>query len=256
MDKKILLIVEGEADEVKFLKRLFKICSKKTYYKIYTYKTTIHILAQEIFNNYNDFDDGDIDIKLILASLEKNKQKKELFYENYTDVFMIFDFDPHHDYPHFDTIKRMIKYFDDSTNQGKLFLNYPMMQSYKHFDKLPCPEFEFLNVSLKEIKEYKKVVGEISNFTDLDKYDYITYYSIAVHQIKKANKIINGKYEMPLETEYMSFDLCKIYDFELQEFVEKQKVWVLNTCIFSLVDFAPNKFFDFISKHKDILLIN
>ncbi len=71
MAKKILIIVEGEADEVRFLEDLFKKCNKKTEYKVYSYKTNIHVLAQELFNNYNDFDSGYIDIKLVLSSLEK-----------------------------------------------------------------------------------------------------------------------------------------------------------------------------------------
>ena len=141
MNKKILLIVEGEADEVKFLKGLFKKCNTLAQYKVYTYRSNIHILAQELYNNYYDFDEGNTDIRLILASLESDNQKKELLKEHYSDIYMVFDFEPQHDHPHFDTLKRMINYYNDSTNQGKLFINYPMMQSYKHFDKLPCPSY-------------------------------------------------------------------------------------------------------------------
>ena len=128
MPKRILVIVEGEADEVKFLRSLFQNCYKKADYKVYSYKTNIHVLAQELYNNYPDFDEDETDIKLVLASLETNADKKKKLLEKYTDVFMIFDFDPQHDHPHFDTVRRMLKYFDDSTAQGKLFINYPMMQ--------------------------------------------------------------------------------------------------------------------------------
>lgn len=255
MPKKILLIVEGDSDEVKFLKGLFKKCNQKTEYKFYSYRTNIHVLAQELFNNYNDFDEGDIDIKLILSSLENDKNRKQLLYDNYSDIYMIFDFDPQHNHPHFDTIKRMVSYFNDSTLQGKLFLNYPMMQSYKHFDKLPCSSFENLEVTLDEIKKYKEIVGKISGFTDLTKYNYITYYSIAVHHVKKANKLLNGTYEIPNLDDYLKFDYCKIYNLELALFTGRNIISVLNTCVFSLIDFAPNKFFSFVKQHNDDLLI-
>lgn len=255
MPKKILLIVEGDSDEVKFLKGLFKKCNQKTEYKFYSYRTNIHVLAQELFNNYNDFDEGDIDIKLILASLENDKNRKQLLYDNYSDIYMIFDFDPQHNHPHFDTIKRMVSYFNDSTLQGKLFLNYPMMQSYKHFDKLPCSSFENLEVTLDEIKKYKEIVGKISGFTDLTKYNYITYYSIAVHHVKKANKLLNGVYEIPNIDDYWKFDYCKIYNLELALFTGRNIISVLNTCVFSLIDFASNKFFAFVKQHNDDLLI-
>lgn len=255
MDKKILLILEGASDEPKFFKRLFAKCNSKVECKIYSYRTNIHVLAQELFDNYNDFDKGDVDIKLLLASLEKDDQKKKLLRDKYSDVFLVFDFDSQHDHPHFDTIKRMLTYYNDSTNQGKLFINYPMMQSYKHFDSLPCDDFEYLAVTLEEIKDYKRIVGEISGYTDLDKYGFVLFYSIAVHHLKKANKIFDGKYEILTIEEYMKRDFVHIYDYQLQTFQDDNKVYVLNTCIFALIDFAPKRFFSFIMKNRNNLLI-
>lgn len=255
MSKKILLIVEGESDEVKFLRGLFENCFKKAEYKFYSYKTNIHTLAQELYNNYPDFDDGDIDIRLVLASLESSKDKKEMLMDKYSDIYMVFDFEPQHDHKHFDTVRRMVNYFNDSTNQGQLFINYPMMQSYKHFDCLPCPSFEFCEVTLEQSKRYKQYVGEISNFTDLTKYTYVTYFSIAVHQLKKTNKILNGGYTLPSKSEYFDFKATQIFDYQVNLLESSNNISVLNTCIFALVDFAPSKFFAFVSRHKDALLI-
>ena len=255
MSKKILLVVEGESDEVKFIRGLFEKCFKKADYQFYSYKATIHTLSQELYNKYPDFDEGDIDIRLILASLESNKEKKEMLLDKYSDVYMVFDFEPQHDHKHFDTVRRMVNYFNDSTNQGKLFINYPMMQSYKHFDSLPCHSFEFCEVTLEQSKEYKRYIGEISNYTDLTKYTYVTYFSIAVHQLRKANKIISGVYNLPSKREYLNFESTQIFDYQVSLFESSNHISVLNTCIFALVDFKPSSFFAFISKHKEDLLI-
>ena len=249
MPKRILVIVEGEADEVKFLRSLFQNCYKKADYKVYSYKTNIHVLAQELYNNYPDFDEDETDIKLVLASLETNADKKKKLLEKYTDVFMIFDFDPQHDHPHFDTVRRMLKYFDDSTAQGKLFINYPMMQSYKHFSMLPDDSFADRKVTMEEIKNYKELVGNESNFTDLNKYTYLTFYSLAVHHLKKANKILTGDYLLPEIREYLDFDATNVYDKQLAILKSEEKVYVLNTCIFALVDFAPRRFYGFLKQH-------
>lgn len=256
MGKNVLLIIEGDSDEPKFFDKLFSKCNRKAKYKFYSYRTTIHILSQELYNNYPDFDDGYIDIKLILASLEKDEQKKALLLSQYSDIYLVFDFEPQHDHPHFDTVRRMIAYFNDSTNQGKLFINYPMMQSYKHFDKLPCPNYEFLKVTLDEIKDYKRIVGEFSNYTDLNTYDYIIFYSIAIHNLKKANKLFGDKYEIYNDEKYVKRDFTNIFDYQLQALQCKEIVYVLNTCIFALIDFAPKKFFSFIEKHRTFLLID
>ena len=253
MPKQILVIVEGEADEVKFLRALFKNCYRKADYKVYSYKTNIHVLAQELYNNYPDFDEDETDIKLVLASLETNQDKRKKLLEKYTDVFLIFDFDPQHDHPHFDTVRRMLKYFDDSTAQGKLFVNYPMMQSYKHFPLLPDDDYADRIVSMEQIYEYKKLVGIESAFTDLNHYTYITFYSLAIHHLKKANKILTGIYSLPTLNGYYRFDFVEIFDKQLDMIESDNKVYVLNTCIFALVDFAPTRFYKFLKQHMDEL---
>ena len=255
MDKNVLLIVEGDADEVKFYNRLFSKFMKKVTYKFYSYRTNIHILAQELYNKYNDFDKGNIDIKLILASLETDKKKIKLLREKYSDVFLVFDFESQHDTTHFDTVKRMMTYFNDSTNQGKLFINYPMMQSYKNFSQLPCENFDSLKIVFEQVKEYKSIVGAVSTYTDLDKYDYILFYSIAVHHLKKANKIINGRYELPSVCTYLQYDYRTILGYQLNLLKNERLVSILNTCIFTLIDFAPTKFLNFVKNHKNDLLI-
>lgn len=255
MAKKVLLIVEGDNDEVVFFKRLFGKCFRKTDYCIFRYSTTIHTLAQELYNNYPNFEEDEIDIRLVLQSLEKSENKKSILKENYTDIYLIFDFDPQHDHPHFDTLKRMIKYFSDSTAQGKLYINYPMMQSYKHFSQIPDNGFSKRIVNYNQICRYKELVGKESSYTDINKYDYITFFSLAVHHIKKANYLLNNKYVLPECEEFSNYDFVSIYNVELGLFQRDKTVSVLNTCIFALCDYAPKRFFDFVKQKASELLI-
>ncbi len=255
MPKQILLIVEGEADEVKFFKTLFQKCYKSAEYKVYSYKTNIHVLSQELYENYPEFEDDEINIKSVLSSLEADTEKKKMLKENYTDIYMIFDFDPQHDHPHFNTVKRMVNYFSDSTIMGKLYINYPMMQSYKHFNILPDNTFAGKTIDVNSIVKYKSIVGAESKFKDLTHYDYRTFFSLSVHHLKKANYILTGKYELPLLEHYFDIDYGQIYDKQLELINDQDKVWILNTCIFSLIDFAPEKYFKFVTKRPDELYI-
>lgn len=256
MSKKILLIVEGESDEVRFFRRLFKCCYQKFEYNFYSYKTNLHVLAQELYNNYPDFESDNIDIKLVLSSLEDDEDKKWALKEQYTDVFLVFDFEPHDHHTHFDTVKRMLNYFTDSTGQGKLFINYPMMQSYKHFLSLPDSSFVDRCVTMEEVKRYKSLVAEESCFTDLAKYDYKTFFSIAYHHLWKANYVQTGVAQYPSLKSFQKLDCRTIFDNQVVLATsEEKKVFVLNTCIFSMVEFAPKKYFDYVKKHKTELLI-
>ncbi len=253
-ENKVLFIVEGEREEVRFIQRLFETCFKTKGYQIYSYSTNIHVLSQLLYNDYPDFDDGGMDIQLALKSKEKDEERRRVLEEKYTDIFMIFDFDPHHKIPHFDTIRRMVKYFNDSTNQGKLFINYPMMESYKHFKRLPDDEFEERIIKAGEIKDYKEIVDKNSSFRNLDLFTYAEYYSMAVHQLRKCRKILRGEYVIPEAEEYYTWDLSEVYEKELKN-LEEGYVDVLNTCILILVDYSPSKFFRYIKEHEKELMI-
>lgn len=254
MAKNVLLIVEGDNDEVRFYKNLFRCCFQSADYHFCPYRSNIHVLAQELYNNYPCFEDDELDIRQVLISIEQDDRKKEILREKYTDVFLVFDFDPQHDHAHFDTVRRMLTYFCESTAQGQLFINYPMMQSYKHFAGLPDSDYKNLEVDVHEIKEYKKIVGQISSYTDLSKYDYKIFYSIAAHNLIKFNYLTNGVLQLPSCEEYLNFDYVKLYDLEKKMYLEEKKVSVINTCIFVLSNFAPTRFFTFLSKKRDELL--
>lgn len=247
-NNKILFIVEGDNDEVSFLRRLLAKCFTGHDYEIYSYRCNIHVLAQVLYDEYPDFEEDEIDIQLVLKSKETDKHKRFLLSQRYRDVFLVFDYDPQHDHPHFDTVLRMLKYFSDSSNHGKLFINYPMMQSYKHFSVLPDDSFATRLVTIEECRHYKRLVGDSSSFTDINSYSYITFVSIIVHHLRKANLLLTGNYTTPLCEEYLTWSGADIYEAQCRQVDQCGSVMVLNTSLFLGVDYRPNEFFRTISK--------
>lgn len=242
-NRNALFIVEGNSDEPIFIRRLFEKCYAKQEYKTYVYKTNLHILAKRLEEDYPDFDEDEIDIRLVLRSYEESNNQRDVLSANYTDIYLIFDFEPQHDSPHFKTIGRMLNYFYDSSFRGKLFINYPMMQSYRHFSRLPEPLFYDVKATSDEWKRYKRIVGEVSAYKDISKYDYRIFVSLAVHHLKKANYIFNGIYELPSIDEYLLWNLKDIFEKQVIYKDRDSFVYVLNTCIFILIDYQPDSFF-------------
>ncbi len=62
------------------------------------------MLVSRLEKDYADFEDDELNILLFLKSYEESN--KEIFNLKYTDVFMIFDFEPQHPDQHFDTIQK------------------------------------------------------------------------------------------------------------------------------------------------------
>ena len=245
-DRKILFICEGESDEPDFLKRLMSRSYSSFAYEVYSYRTTIHTLASILRESYSDFADGDTDIRLILREQEPDPGKKAILSERYTDIILAFDFEPHHDHPDFDTVRQMLAYYRDSTDMGRLYINYPMMQSYKHFHSLPDPGF--LDREADPIG-YKELVGIESSFTDLSRYSYRTFASIALHNLRKAWHLLGRESVLPSHEDYGSIEWTGIFDIERKKFSSSRRVYVLNTLIFSMIDYNPASFFQSFQKH-------
>lgn len=245
-ERKILFVCEGKKDEPSFLKALMRKSFSSLKYSIYSYQTNIHILASKLEEEYSDFDTNEMDIALILRNLETDAEKKRLLSDSFTDIILAFDFDPHHTNPHFETVRRMLSYFTESSDMGKLYINYPMMQSYKHFKCLP--DYEYFTREVSPIK-YKELVDIESCMPNLREYSYDVYMKIAVQNIRKAVWILERCDRVPSVEEYLNFDWVKVYDKELSMFFKNGTVSVLNTLILCMVDYNPTAFFSMLQRH-------
>lgn len=80
--------------------------------------------------------------------------------EDFTNIFLVFDYERHDTNFSEDKIIRMQNSFMDSTDMGKLYINYPMIESYQHLCSLPDRDYSNrkISVSLQPGKKYKSLV--------------------------------------------------------------------------------------------------
>lgn len=245
--KNILFIVEGKNDEPRFIEQLLSKCYPASNFKIYSYEANLHMLASRLENDYFDFEEDELDILLFLKSYET--KHKKIFDLKYTDVFLIFDFEPQHPDLHFDTIQKMIRYFNQSDERGKLFINYPMMQSYRHLKALPDNVFLQTRLYKQDFKHYKEIVSNESFNNDISTYDYTTFVSLAFHHLTKLLFIQNKENRAPKMDDYDHLNYAKIFDIQYEN-LKNNFIWIVNTCILILIDYKPKNFFDQITKHE------
>lgn len=250
--KNVLFIVEGTNDEPHFIKQLLSKCYPSYNYKIYSYEANLHMLASRLEKDYEDFEDDELDILLFLKSYEESN--KEIFNLKYTDVFMIFDFEPQHPDKHFDTIQKMTRYFNQSDERGKLFINYPMMQSYKHLKSLPDQSFLSSKLLENDFYHYKQIVSNESFNNDVSNYDYTTFMSLTYHHLVKLIFIQKNEIVVPTLSDYDAIDYAKIFDIQYEN-LKEGFIWILNTCILILIDYKPSSFFEQIQKHTTSFLL-
>lgn len=245
---KILFIVEGNNDEVKFIQRLFEKSNKFQNYEIVPYKTNLHNLADLLV--VNEEIDPLLDIRQVLKEREKDQELKNKLSQEFSDIILVFDFEPQQDIPRFNLIRKLLLFFNNSTDNGKLYINYPMMQSYRHFSSLPSLDFKNTKIEKKDAYRYKKLVGETSKFQNVEHHSYSLFVSIAYHHLLKLNYVLNGKFELPDKDFVRNWNQVDLFDIQYKLLQENGYIFVINTFALFIIEYNPSEFYNQITKHK------
>ena len=159
-----LFIVEGHHEKNELFKLIIEIFPELsiTEENIHIFGTNIYQLYQKIQEEYGEeWDDpsNDVDLPFVLNKYDSQRFGSIGRKRNYKNIFLIFDYEAQD--PNFSIykIQQLQKYFSDVTNNGQLYINYPMVESY--FDLEINNDLQFLNKYLNKIvtgQEYKASV--------------------------------------------------------------------------------------------------
>ncbi|MGN0666159.1 MAG: hypothetical protein ACI4KF_06495 [Huintestinicola sp.] len=176
---KTLLIVEGNHEKEKLFERILssfpEIDIKNEDIKVY--KSNIYSLLNKIRNEYGDeWYEVDIDLPWLLT--KDNQNEETLYKRDFNNIFMIFDYERHD--PNFSesAIKTMLNYFSSIEEVGKLYVNYPMVESYLDLGKFPDDGYENRKVkaSIQKGREYKNTITQTFVYK-------LIYFPIKVYEI-------------------------------------------------------------------------
>lgn len=162
-----LLIVEGHHEKNKLFWLIFK-CFPEINIdmdEVWIYGTNIYQLYDDIAKEYGDEwakESNDIDLPFVIS---KKKHPDRLRYkEDFTNIILVFDYERHDTKFSEKKILEMQNCFVDATDMGKLYINYPMIESYKHLQQLPDFNFSERKIlaSLQPGEKYKLLVKQES----------------------------------------------------------------------------------------------
>lgn len=156
-NSRILLIVEGEKTETAFISRLTELYGMK--YQIYTVGTNLFALYDKVKRT-----DFQCDIKDILREFNIPEEQKEMLREDFAYTYLIFDSELQDKRPNerhapppltsrinrnIDRLIEMAGFFNDETDpsKGKLYINYPMMESYRDADAFYDEQFIYNTIT-------------------------------------------------------------------------------------------------------------
>ena len=268
----ILFIFEGGVREpalYKTMKYLFLSDSIKDDI-IVSYCSNIYSLYKKM-KELDAFDD-DIDSADIVQVLKEqlanspNPQDDELSKiensDSISEVYLFFDYDlKQKDDKNKLSVKEqnsqineLLEYFDNETEHGKLFIDYPMVESIRYFKKeLPDEDYVTYVTDMFIGKGFKKEAGETfyKNFDfisfklnknndlkipltmgktfDFDKINLVktNWLYIKELNVKKANYICSGNNEFPDAKDEISQQ--KIFDGQVKKYLPDGNIAILNS---------------------------
>jgi hypothetical protein len=232
----ILFIFEGEKTENQIINNLTKhfINEQKNTLITCAYCAEIYQLHKEISK------DADLDTFTLLKDKESNKDVLSSYSRNdFAEIYMFFDYDGHSTLANDNKIEDLLKLFNEETEKGKLYINYPMVESLKH---ISSPEnFKSSKVKAKENIRYKELVNlESKNeYIQINKYTKEIWVQLINLHLKKANFIITNNYTLPLE----NISQYDIFQKQLEKYINiDNTVSVLNSFPIFLLNYYGTLF--------------
>lgn len=239
MSTKILFIFEGEKTEKQITDNLQKFFLNENIIIECAYCSTIYQIYNEIAQ------DEDLDTFTLLKNRKQNIEiLKEYNRDDFAEIYMFFDYDGHDPIADDSKLVALLDFFNEETEKGKLYLNYPMVESLKHISDYET--FKELKVKCKEKVNYKNLVGEIciKHLQDLTSYKIETWKKLIETHLSKMNYITNDVYSLPESIIFQSH----IFSKQLIKYINVDStVAVLNSFPIFLHDYYGN------TKIKDII---
>lgn len=231
---KILMLVEGAKTDVKLMTHLLRIFGIDKNHTIVPYNTNIYTLYNEMFA---DGDPESKDLLQVLKAHEQDPGKKLIFDESYSDILLIFDLDPQDGSFSADKIEEMARYFVESSDMGKLYINYPMVEAFYHMKSIPDVDYNSYTVTFDELREhlYKGRVNSENRNHDYGKFavDRVECSTVIRQNIDKAQIIAEDNITLPYP------DLLEILQKQTSLLGDSGYLYVLCTCAFYIADYNP-----------------
>ena len=212
MTEHILFVFEGEKTENQIANNLLSFFIKEEDKVVVksAYKTDIYWLYNQIIQ------DDDLDIFHLLK--EKNDHLKDYPRDIFSQIYLFFDYDGHIATASPEKVEKLLKFFNEETNNGKLYVSYPMVEAIKCYQsKDQTKNFKDLCYIVPQGAVFKRFVDEYIDFKcqDLTCYSKDHWVEILHLNLKKYNWITNDKFDFDFE------ELCqnRLLESQIYKFI-------------------------------------
>ena len=210
----------------------------------------------EIYQLYKILKEEEFDVDLVELLKERNKDNAEILRnysrDSFAYIYLFFDYDAHSTLASDDKIEEMLNFFDNETENGLLYISYPMLEAIRHFKNMEsfkeltvkckranCPykdDCDEVEACMKE-PHYKNVSASECRpqLNNINKYTKEVWQELIRAHVSKMNYLVNGIFDFPTKPELQS----DIFNKQLKKHINHKcpKVAVLSAFPIYVLDY-------------------
>lgn len=254
----ILFVFEGNKREPELFRTIEKLFFKDSQHIVCSFGNNIY----ELYQRLKDLDDsGDI-VSLLRERYDGRPDSpfsEESKSSDFSEIYLIFDYDFHNRNFSLDEmnsrISEMLDMFDNETENGKLYINYPMVEAIRYTKHLPDSLFYTYTVSRQQCRDnsFKNMADGFSDYKSLDFLTLNTRRKVTEGEIcsraenwklvneqniVKANYLCSGDLTRPKDKGIVSQK--EIFSDQLQKYVlPTESVSILSAFPLFLYEYFP-----------------
>jgi len=218
-------------------------------YKSNIYSLYSHIKSYDLIGGQEEVNTVTVLNEILIK--QGNNELSDISPSQISEIFLFFDYDFHHNRGTLEEnnchLKDLLDYFNEETDAGKLYINYPMVESLRYTKTLPDKDYVNYTIKRTECREFKRIASEFSSYSSFDhlvssKNSNESEYKKNIHEISarqnwlhlikmnvcKANHLCHGSNSLPDDKSAINQSL--IFDAQLLKHVltSECRVSILN----------------------------
>ena len=268
--KRIAFIYEGVQAEDSLLANM-KQMYLSDFYDVETFQLpadgNIYMLWRQLVED--EFETNVIDVLKEMSREARNRiNEKDLKASDFAEIYLFFDYDGHaasfserrvHEANElcknlgmpeiknkWDLLERMLLVFQNETEEGKLYISYPMIESIKEIKK-DSAEYKRLYIPLADTPDYKHLFGERSDYGNYAEITKEMWDNACKASVKQANLIVCQKAECDYEEFIKDLTQINIYHAQKKYYINalgERLLAILNSLPLFLLEYFEVEFWN------------
>ena len=183
------------------------------------------VYEAEIYQLYKQLKAEDFAYDMVDLLKERNEANAAILHDynrdSFASVYLFFDYDAHSTMADDGKLQEMLDYFDNETENGLLYISYPMLEAIRHYNDMEsfkeltvkckrsncpykdtCKEFE----SCMKEPHYKTVSAQECRpqLTNINQYTKEVWQELIRAHVSKMNYLVNDVFDLPKQIESQS----------------------------------------------------